>query len=97
MLQRETIRLSKGEEMNKTEIIEMVAKETQLSRDDTGRVINSFMNTIKKGLKNNEKVSFVGFGSFSVKKRAARVGRNPKTGTNRTGTQPPALMQYGTI
>jgi DNA-binding protein HU-beta len=66
--------------MNKNEIVEAVAKDACISKAAANRVIDSFMDTIKKGLKKKEKISLVGFGSFSVKERAARVGRNPQTG-----------------
>ena len=60
--------------MNKTELINAVADKTQLSKKDAEAAI-------AEALTREEKVQLVGFGSFEVKTRAARVGRNPKTGT----------------
>ena len=65
--------------MNKTELIAAVAEKTGLSKKDSDAAVNAVLNTIAETLKANEKVQLVGFGSFEVKKRAARVGRNPKT------------------
>lgn len=67
--------------MNKTELIAAVAEKTGLSKKDSDAAVNAVLNTIAETLKANEKVQLVGFGSFEVKTRAARVGRNPKTGT----------------
>lgn len=66
--------------MNKAELIEAVAKEAKLSKADTKRVIDATMVVIQKNLKRSDSVTLVGFGSFSVRKRAARVARNPRTG-----------------
>ena len=65
--------------MNKTELIATVAEKTGLSKKDTEAAVNATLLTITETLKAEEKVQLVGFGSFEVKKRAARVGRNPKT------------------
>ena len=65
--------------MNKTELIAAVAEKTGLSKKDTEAAVNAMLLTITETLKAEEKVQLVGFGSFEVKKRAARVGRNPKT------------------
>ena len=65
--------------MNKTELIAAVAEKTGLSKKDSDAAVNAVLNTIAETLKANEKVQLVGFGSFEVKKRAARTGRNPKT------------------
>lgn len=67
--------------MNKTELIAAVAEKTGLSKKDTEAAVNATLLTITETLKAEEKVQLVGFGSFEVKTRAARVGRNPKTGT----------------
>jgi len=71
------INLSK---MNKAELAEAVAKETGLTKVKSGEVIASIVNNITEALKNGEKVSLVGFGTWSTTKRAERKGRNPKTG-----------------
>ena len=65
--------------MNKTELIAAVAEKTGLSKKDTEAVITAALDTITAALKDGDKVQLVGFGSFEVKKRAARIGRNPKT------------------
>lgn len=65
--------------MNKAELIAAVAEKAGLSKKDTEAVINATLNTITAALQDEEKVQLVGFGSFEVKQREARVGRNPKT------------------
>ena len=65
--------------MNKAELISAVAEQAGLSKKDTEAVIVATLDTITAALKDGEKVQLVGFGSFEVKKRAARVGRNPQT------------------
>ncbi|MDE2148895.1 MAG: HU family DNA-binding protein [Gammaproteobacteria bacterium] len=66
--------------MNKAELIAAVADKTDLSKADAGRAMDGLIEVIAKALKKNDKVSIVGFGTFAVRKRAARQGRNPKTG-----------------
>jgi DNA-binding protein HU-beta len=66
--------------MNKTELVAAIAAETKLSKADAERALEATMAAIKKTLKKGDKVTLIGFGTFSVSKRAARVGRNPKTG-----------------
>lgn len=66
--------------MNKAELIEAVAKEAGLSKADAERAVNATTGTITKTLKKGDGVQIIGFGSFSVAKRGARTGRNPKTG-----------------
>ena len=66
--------------MNKSELITAIADKSELSKADAARAIDSFVEVIAKALKKNDKVSLVGFGTFAVRKRAARTGRNPKTG-----------------
>lgn len=65
--------------MNKTELINAVADKTQLSKKDAEAAITATVEAIAEALTREEKVQLVGFGSFEVKKRAARIGRNPKT------------------
>ena len=65
--------------MNKTELIAAVAEKTGLSKKDSDAAVNAVLCAITDALKADEKVQLVGFGSFEVKKRAARIGRNPKT------------------
>lgn len=66
--------------MNKTDLITAVAKATGLSKADAGRSVDAFIETVTKALKKGDTVTLVGFGTFAVKKRAARKGRNPRTG-----------------
>lgn len=65
--------------MNKAELISAVAAAAEVSKKDAELVISATFDTITETLKAGEKVQLVGFGSFEVKKRAARLGRNPKT------------------
>ena len=65
--------------MNKTELIAAVAEKTGMSKKDTEAVIAATLGTITAALHEEEKVQLMGFGSFEVKKRAARTGRNPRT------------------
>ena len=66
--------------MNKAELIEAVAGTAALSKADAGRALDATLDAITRALRKGEKVAVVGFGTFEVRKRAARVGRNPKTG-----------------
>lgn len=65
--------------MNKAELIEAVAKVT-CTKAEAGNAVNAVLDTISKALKKGDSVTLVGFGTFSVKKRKARIGRNPQTG-----------------
>ena len=65
--------------MNKAELINAVAEKADVSKKDAEAVISATLETITAALKEGDKVQLVGFGSFQVKKRAARMGRNPKT------------------
>ncbi len=65
--------------MTKTELVEMIAKEAGLTKADASRALDATLNGIMTGLKKSGKVSLVGFGTFSAKKRAAREGINPLT------------------
>lgn len=67
--------------MNKAELIEAIATTSKLSKADAGRALDATIENITKSLRKNDKVSLVGFGTFSIAKRAARTGRNPQTGT----------------
>lgn len=66
--------------MNKTQLVEVVAKEANLKRKDAEAAVNAFINAVESALVDGEKVQLVGFGSFEVKERSARTGRNPSTG-----------------
>ena len=65
--------------MSKTELVEIIAKEAGLTKADAARALDATLDGIKTGLKKEGKVSLVGFGTFSAKKRAARTGINPLT------------------
>ncbi|MGY6552921.1 MAG: HU family DNA-binding protein [Wenzhouxiangella sp.] len=67
-------------EMNKAELVETMASEAGLSKADAQRALEAFIAGVSKTLKKGGTVSLIGFGTFSVKKRAARTGRNPATG-----------------
>lgn len=66
--------------MTKADLIEKIAKDASLSKADAGRALDSAIEAIVKALKKGDKVALVGFGTFSVGKRKARTGRNPRTG-----------------
>ena len=66
--------------MNKTELIDAVAASADLPKAAAGRALDAMIEAISKALKDGDQVSLVGFGTFAVKERAARTGRNPKTG-----------------
>ena len=66
--------------MNKAELVDAVANAANLSKADAGRAVDAVVNSITAALKKGEQVSVVGFGTFGVKHRAARSGRNPRTG-----------------
>ncbi len=69
--------------MNKTELVEAIAKQAGLSKTDSEAALNAFTETVKKALadkKGDRKVQLVGFGTFEVAERKARSGRNPATG-----------------
>ena len=71
---------SMGESMNKGELIDAVAGSAGLSRADATKAVDAVLDSITSTLANGGSVSLVGFGTFSVKARAARSGRNPRTG-----------------
>ncbi len=66
--------------MNKQELVEVVAKECEVSKACGEKAVNAVLDGIKNGVKKSKEVRLVGFGSFSVKARKARKGRNPQTG-----------------
>lgn len=66
--------------MNKAELIEAMASKADLTKADAKKALDAFIESTTKSLKKGERIALVGFGSFSVAKRAARTGRNPKTG-----------------
>ncbi|HWQ95495.1 MAG TPA: HU family DNA-binding protein [Gammaproteobacteria bacterium] len=66
--------------MNKAELIDAVATLADISKADSGRALDAVIAAIGKALKKGDQVTLVGFGTFLVRKRAARTGRNPRTG-----------------
>ena len=65
---------------SKTELIDLVAAQTELPKSETAKTVNALLDLIKNELAKGEKVALVGFGTFEVRERAARKGRNPQTG-----------------
>ncbi len=66
--------------MNKSQLIEAIASKADISKVKAGDAIDAFIGAVTHALKGGDVVTLIGFGSFSTAKRAARVGRNPKTG-----------------
>ena len=66
--------------MNKAELIDKISEDAGINKKQAAAALDSFTDTIAKTLKQGKKVTLVGFGTFSVSKRAARTGRNPQTG-----------------
>ncbi len=66
--------------MNKSDLIDAIAESAGLSKADAGRALDAAVDAITGALKKGQSVSLVGFGTFSVRDRAARTGRNPRTG-----------------
>lgn len=66
--------------MNKTELIDAIAQNAELPKAQAGRVLDTVIDTITKTLTQGDQVTVAGFGTFSVRARAERVGRNPQTG-----------------
>lgn len=66
--------------MNKTELINAISEESGLTKADAGRALDATLSSVTAALKGGDSVSLIGFGTFAVKARAARAGRNPQTG-----------------
>ena len=66
--------------MNKTELVEAIAKESGLTNADARKSVEAFITTVEKTLKRGDEIALTGFGKFSVVRRSARTGRNPQTG-----------------
>jgi DNA-binding protein HU-beta len=66
--------------MNKSDLVGGIADNADISKADAGRALEALIKVVKKALKSGDNVAIVGFGTFSVRKRAARTGRNPQTG-----------------
>ncbi|MDR1348168.1 MAG: HU family DNA-binding protein [Prevotellaceae bacterium] len=66
--------------MNKAELIDAIAENANLTKVDSKKALDAFIKAVSTALKKGDKIALVGFGSFSVSKRSARTGRNPRTG-----------------
>ncbi|CAM3244957.1 DNA-binding protein HU-beta [Xenorhabdus nematophila] len=66
--------------MNKSQLIDKIAADVNISKAAAGRVVDAFISSVSEALKDGDDVALVGFGTFSVRERAARTGRNPQTG-----------------
>ena len=66
--------------MNKSELIDKVANKTDLSKAAAGKAVDATLTAITDALKNKDQVTLIGFGSFAVRERSARTGRDPRTG-----------------
>ncbi|AGY90985.1 transcriptional regulator [Spiribacter curvatus] len=66
--------------MNKSELIDAVAESADLSKADATKAVDAFSSTVTDALNQGDQVTLVGFGTFTVRERAARTGRNPRTG-----------------
>ena len=66
--------------MNKSELIDAVAESADISKAAAGRAVDAVLDSITTALRNDDQVTLVGFGTFSVRQREARTGRNPQTG-----------------
>jgi DNA-binding protein HU-beta len=66
--------------MNKTELIAAMAEKAQITKVDVAKALNAYIDVVKQQLAKGEKISLIGFGTFSVVDRPARSGRNPRTG-----------------
>ncbi|SDB46593.1 DNA-binding protein HU-beta [Pseudidiomarina indica] len=66
--------------MNKSQLVDKIADGAEISKAAAGRALDSFIEAVTEALKKGDQVALVGFGTFSVRERAARTGRNPQTG-----------------
>lgn len=74
-----SIKIRGGKEMNKSELIVGIAEKSKLTKKDAEAALRGFIESVEETLEKGEKVQLVGFGTFETRKRAARVGRNPRT------------------
>ncbi len=70
----------KGNTVNKSQLVDQIADNADISKAAAGRALDALVETVTETLKSGDQVTLVGFGSFVVRERAARTGRNPKTG-----------------
>lgn len=66
--------------MNKSELVEKMAEKSGLTKEQATKALNAFTEVVGEAMKANDSISLVGFGTFSIKERQARTGRNPQTG-----------------
>ncbi len=66
--------------MNKTELVALMAEEADITKKDAEKALNAFIGGVQNAVKAGDKVSLIGFGTFEVRERAAREGKNPQTG-----------------
>jgi DNA-binding protein HU-beta len=71
--------VQRGKRVNKTELIEEIAKSADLTKASAARALDAMLDAVTTTLKNNDSVTLVGFGTFTVGERAARTGRDPRT------------------
>jgi len=76
------LRFERGQHVNKSELIDAIADSADISKAAAGRALDATVEAVKKALKKSDMVTLVGFGTFYVGKRAARTGRNPRTGAS---------------
>ncbi|MUK64783.1 HU family DNA-binding protein [Aliivibrio fischeri] len=74
------MKILKGNTVNKSQLVDQIAESADISKAAAGRALDALVETVTETLKNGDQVTLVGFGSFVVRERAARTGRNPKTG-----------------
>jgi len=70
--------------MNKTELVDAVATKSELTKQDSKKAVDALLETITNTLSQEEKIQLVGFGTFEIRERAERTGRNPQTGEEMT-------------
>jgi DNA-binding protein HU-beta len=76
-----TDNVHRGDEIvNKTQLVDKIAESADISKASAGRALDAFIDAVSGTLKDGDQVALVGFGTFSVRDRAARTGRNPQTG-----------------
>lgn len=66
--------------MNKTELVDAIAKKANITKKDSDAFVKAFLETITETLAKGEEIQLIGFGTFTVSERAGRIGKNPKTG-----------------
>lgn len=66
--------------MNKTELVSKIAEQSEISKSDAAKALDAFLDAVTSELQNDGKVTLIGFGTFEVRERKARNGRNPRTG-----------------